>query len=172
MKNLNKNNSQINESLNEGDLKWLVYDTVMLDMHKTKLGEDKDYIVLAIPVKDKSPADDLATFIEHGVAEFEDVEVSPATDDQGRYLVYVEFKRSPEVYKNIADILSDSKRLCEIEAWKFLHKVDAEPLECNEENFNSVINTDPTTYGQTPEEIEQAKVEETIKARYKFLLNY
>lgn len=169
---MNNSKNQINESLNEGDLKWLVYDTVMIDMHKTKLGEDKDYIVLAIPVKDKNPADDLATFIEHSVAEFEDVEVSPATDDQGRYLIYVEFKRSPAVYDNINDILNDSKRLCEIENWKFSYKKDVGPLEFNEENFNNSINTEPETYGQTPEEIEQAKVEESIKARYKFLLNY
>ena len=172
MNKINSNNSPLSESLSQGDLKWLVYDTVMVDMHKTKLGEDRDYIVLAIPLKDKKPADDLATFIEHSIAEFEDVEVSPATDDQGRYLIYVEFERNPEVYKNIADILQDSSRLCDIVEWKFINKLDQEPVDFNEENFKALINTDPETYGKTPEEIEQAQVEEAIKARYKFLLTY
>jgi hypothetical protein len=165
-------NNNLNESLHEGDLQWLVYDEVMIDMHKTKLGEDKDYIVLAIPVKDSKPANDLALFIEHGTAEFEDVEVSPATDDKGRYLIYVEIKRDPNAFTSISNILNDSKRLSNIEAWKFISGTASEPIEFNEENFAGHVNTDPTSYGQTPEEQEQKAVEESIRSRFKFLLNY
>jgi hypothetical protein len=165
-------NSKINESLHEGDLQWLVYDEVMIDMHKTKLGEDKDYIVLAIPCKDKNPANDLASFIEHSTVKFEDVEVSSATDDQGRYLIYVELKRDPNAFETVSKILEDSKRLCKIEQWKFISEKDVQAVEFNLETFGASINTDPTTYGKPAEEIEQAKMEESIKARYKFLLNY
>lgn len=165
-------NNKLSESLHEGDLQWLVYDEVMIDMHRTKLGEDRDYIVLAIPIKDSKPADDLASFIEHSTATFEDVEVSAATDDTGRYLIYVELKRTPEAFYSINDILNDSKRLCKIENWKFLYNKDRPAVEFTAESFAEHINTDPTTYGKTPEELEQAKVEEAIKARYKFLLSY
>jgi len=165
-------NNKLNESLHEGDLQWLVYDEVMIDMHKTKLGEDRDYIVLAIPVKDQKPANDLALFIEHGVAEFEDVEVSPATDDKGRYLIYVELKRDPNAFTSIQDILNDSKRLSAIKNWKFITSDLQNALPFDEETFAAHINVDPTTYGQTPEELEQKAVEESIKSRFKFLLNY
>jgi hypothetical protein len=165
-------NNKINESLYEGDLQWLVYDEVMIDMHKTKLGEDRDYIVLAIPTKDQKPANDLALFIEHGTAVFEDVEVSPATDDRGRYLIYVELKRDPNAFTNINNILNDSKRLSKIETWKFISGANSEPAEFNQETFGTYINTDPTSYGQTPEDEEQKAVEESIRSRFKFLLNY
>jgi hypothetical protein len=80
-----KQNSQLNEHLSEDDLKWMVDDTVLIDMHKTKLGKDKDYIVLSLAVNDRTPAHDLARFIENSVYDYEDVEVSPATDSKGRY---------------------------------------------------------------------------------------
>jgi hypothetical protein len=175
MKKMTKNNNpknQLSESLYEGDLKWLVYDEVMIDMHKTKLGEDKDYIVLAIPIKDSKPANDLANFIEHGIAEFEDVEVSPATDDQGRYLIYVEIKRGPESFKSIQTILTDCKQLSDIHEWRFQTSKQPEAVEFTPENFAKLVVVDPAVYGRAPEEIEAEQTAESIKARYKFLLNY
>ena len=63
-----KNNNKLNESLLENDLKWLVGDEVLIDMHKTKMGKNKDYIMLSIAVNDRTPANDLAQFIENSVA--------------------------------------------------------------------------------------------------------
>ena len=60
-------NKQINEHLTSNDLRWLVDDSILIDMHKTKMGADKDYIVLSIAVNDRTPAHDLARFIENSV---------------------------------------------------------------------------------------------------------
>ena len=70
MPQMKPTNKQLNEHLSENDLKWLVDDGVLIDMHKTKLGEDKDYIVLSIAVNDRTPAHDLARFIENSVYKF------------------------------------------------------------------------------------------------------
>ena len=176
----------LKESLLENDLKWLVGEVLYLDMHKTKLGDEKDHIVLAIPVNDQKPAQDLAAFIENGVHKFEDVEVSPATDTKGRYLVYVEVERGPEAYKAIRGILNDTSRLSGVDEWKFVTMKSAE-MDFNEENFIGHIITDPAEYERVhaseeeqddseataePAGEEEAVATESIKKRLGFLLNY
>lgn len=168
--------SNITESLAENDLKWLVDNDVMIDMHKTKLGRDADHIVLAISIDDKKPANDLAFFIEHSVYDFEDVEVSAATDTNGKYLVYVEVARTPEAYNIIKGILQDSAKLTGIEQWNFKTMKMADSVEFNRDNFDSFIVTDPQEYlelhPEQPEQSKEEQVKESIKSRYKFLLNY
>lgn len=177
------NNSQLNEHLSENDLKWLVDDNILVDMHKTKLGEDRDYIVLSIAVNDRTPAHDLARFIENSIYDYADVEVSPATDSKGRYLVYVEMARNPESFKIIEGILKDTNKLSGIEQWKFKTMGINDYVPFDQNSFSQYVITDPVLYEQRhpkpvkPEEekeIEPApeSVEESIKTRMKFLLNY
>lgn len=185
-----KHNNNLSESLLEDDLKWLVDDSVLIDMHKTKLGANKDYIVLAIIINDRTPAHDLASFIENSVYDFEDVEVSSATDTKGRYLIYVELNRDPGAFKTINGILTDTKRLTGIEDWKFKGMGMNTSIPFDEESFTANIITDALEYDQlhpeveepevepdaevepSPEEVEQEAVRESIKNRLKFLMSY
>jgi hypothetical protein len=165
----------LSEHLSENDLKWLVDDDVMIDMHKTKLGQDKDYIVLAIAVTDRTPAHDLGRFIENGIYDFSDVEVSPATDEQGRYLIYVEIPRNDESFKVIDGILKDSGKLTGIKNWYFktIGLDDYTPFE--QETFSQYVITDPDIYQQQHRDqknSDTAVVKESIRSRLKFLLNY
>lgn len=195
MKHNNQHHSNLSESLLENDLKWLVDDGVLVDMHKTKLGANKDYIVLAIIVNDRTPAHDLASFIENSVYDFEDVEVSSATDTKGRYLIYVELNRDPSAFKTISGILNDTKRLTGIEEWKFKGMGMNDFVPFSEEAFANYIITDPVEYDQlhpeveeepkeepkeepapeverSEEEVAQEAVRESIKNRLKFLMSY
>jgi hypothetical protein len=184
---------QLSESLFEDDLKWLVDDAVLIDMHKTKLGANKDYIVLALVVNDRTPAHDLASFIENSVYDFEDVEVSSATDTKGRYLIYVELNRDAGAFKTIDGILNDAKRLTGIDAWKFRSMGMSDLVPFDQESFSAHVITDPAEYdrlhpevekesaqepsdepAQQPseEEVAQEAVRESIKNRLKFLMSY
>lgn len=175
-------NKIISEHLSQNDLNWLVDDGVLIDMHKTKLGEDKDYIVLSIAVTSKTPANDLATFIENSVYKFKDVEVSPATDTKGRYLIYVELERNSEAFEVIDGILKDCSRLSGIEIWKFKTLNLEDYILFDRESFDQYVVTDPVVYDQqhpkeetsTEDEAlpKQESVAESIKDRLKFLLNY
>ena len=184
MPQMKHNNQHLSESLMEDDLKWLVDDGVLVDMHKTKLGANKDYIVLAIIVNDRTPAHDLASFIENSVYDFEDVEVSSATDTKGRYLIYVELNRDTGAFNTINGILNDSKKLTGIEDWKFKGMGMNSFVPFDEETFSANIITDAGEYDQlhpeveepaeepAPEEVEQEAVRESIKNRLKFLMSY
>lgn len=179
-------NKQINEHLTSNDLRWLVDDSILIDMHKTKMGADKDYIVLSIAVNDRTPAHDLARFIENSVYKFSDIEVSPATDNKGRYLVYIEIERNDQAFEAIKGILEDSTKLSGIKSWKFKTIGFNDYMIFDEQAFKSNIILDPTLYEQrypstekpdldiTPdiEDTEKKNVRESIKSRLKFLLTY
>jgi hypothetical protein len=179
---------QLSESLFEDDLKWLVDDAVLIDMHKTKLGANKDYIVLALVVNDRTPAHDLASFIENSVYDFEDVEVSSATDTKGRYLIYVELNRDSSAFKTIDGILNDAKRLTGIDEWKFRSMGMSDLVPFDQESFVAHVITDPAEYDRlhpeveepaeeptqqpSDEEVAREAVRESIKNRLKFLMSY
>lgn len=176
-----KQNNKLNESLFEDDLKWLVSDDILIDMHKTKLGDDADYLVVSIAINDRTPAIDMAKFLENGTGDFDDIEVSPGTDNQGRYLVYIEIERTPELYNIIKAMLADAGKLCGIELWKFKSMGMPNFIEFNEEQFNNRVITSPEEYlaahpadkNAESDETEPAEsVTESIKRRLRFLMGY
>ena len=59
-------NNQLNENLEEGDLKRLVHDELHIDEYKSKMGDDADVCVISFKVAGKEPAIDLVSFIEKG----------------------------------------------------------------------------------------------------------
>jgi hypothetical protein len=193
----NRNSKTLKESLLENDLKWLVSDEVLIDMHKTKMGKNKDYLVLAIAVNDRTPANDLAQFIENSVYKFEDVEVSPATDSKGRYLIYIELPRNHEAVETITGVLHDTSKLSGIDEWKFKSMGMPNYIPLDKETMSQHLILDPAEYdrlhpeqpeeekseegdqGQDEQEHEEAEEQteeslttESIKARLKFLMNY
>lgn len=168
----------VSESLAADDLNWMVSEIVYIDMHRTKLGADKDYIVMALAVTDRNPAHDLASFIESGIHDFEDVEVSPATDEKGRYLVYTELSRDAAAFKTIMDILNDTNRLSGIDEWRFRTQGMSTDQPLTRESFTAAIITDPVEYElRYPAEPEEEKTQataatESIKQRLNFLMKY
>lgn len=167
----------VSESLSADDLKWMVSEIVYIDMHRTKLGADKDYIVMSLAVMDRNPAHDLASFIESGVHDFEDVEVSPATDEKGRYLVYTEIKRDGKAFKTIMDILNDTNRLSGIDEWRFKTMGMSTDQPLTAETFAASVITDPVEYelkhpAEPEPEPEVNATTESIKQRLNFLMKY
>lgn len=178
---MKRNKKQLGESLAADDLKWLVSDVVLLDMYKSKLGSDVEYLVLAIKVDDKNPAVDLASFIESGYRDFEDVEVSPATDEDGRYLVFIELLRNEDSYTSVLGILEDASKLSGIDDWRFLTTHMEDPVAFDEESFHRYIITSEEEYKtkhSDSENVEEStdpvvdSISESIKKRIRFLLSY
>ena len=87
---------QIKEGVEYGDLQSLVKNIVSIAEFEPKTGIDNDVVVIGFYVDDESPAQDLGTFLERGVAEILDTEVSPNPDDEGYYMVFVEIDNDEE----------------------------------------------------------------------------
>ena len=72
------------------DLRSLVYDIFEIDSFKSKMGEDKDIVVLSFSVKSQEPANDLMNFLEKGYPFVLDADVTSGEQPDGTYKVFVE----------------------------------------------------------------------------------
>lgn len=104
-------------SLKNGDLSGTILPYVSIDEFEPKAGKEQDVIVVAFYLNDQSPAEDLNTFIQRGFVDTLDVEASPNTDEEGRYLVFVEMERGKDFPSNLRALLKDVKNLCENIKW-------------------------------------------------------
>ena len=106
----------LTEGLKEGDLEDLVIPLVNIDEYETKL--DDDAIVIAFFVKDRDPASDLNRFIQKGSTGLLDTEVSPAPNEDGYYVVFVELVRNKNFPERVMEILDSLKGLTLITKWR------------------------------------------------------
>lgn len=108
--------TQINEGVKYNELKSLVSSKITVADFEPKIGNINDVTVVAFYVKDESPANDLARFIERSVIEILDTEVSPTADENGMYLVFVEIKNE-DLMRKVFEMLEDINGLVDIEEW-------------------------------------------------------
>lgn len=141
------------DSLKAGDLKLLVSHIFEVDSYKSKMGDDKDVVVLSFTVEDREPADDLASFIEKGYQFVLDADVTPGEMSNGQYKVFVELERNRHVAENIADLLYGVGKLSNIEKFKFRYYKSFDSKDAIAETLSEVIPNSPQDYESRIEEI-------------------
>ena len=139
---------QLNEELLAGDLRRLVNHVFEIDSYKSKMGEDKDIVVLSFTVEQHAPAKDLVNFIERGYDFVLDADATPGELSDGRYKVFVELERTRHAPEQIVEILNGMGKLCEIEEFKFRYHKGFNSILVNEENLAEAIPTTPADYEQ------------------------
>ena len=154
-------------SIQHNDLVDLIEPIISIDQYKSKVGDDKNIVVVAFSIKDPDPAKDLSQFIETG-HETVDVDVSPGPDKDGLYKVFVELERNSKLFNSINKIIEDIHRIDnDLGAVKFsAYKLDT-PLDWNEGNFKNAVYS--SSYDYTIATNPDAHV---IAERMKFLNSY
>lgn len=104
------------EGLKEGDLAELVLPMISIDEYESKL--DDDSVVVAFYVGDKDPSQDLNRFIQKGAASILDTDVSPAPNEDGYYMVFVEMLRDENMPKKLISTLESLEGLTRLTTWK------------------------------------------------------
>jgi len=157
----------LNEGLQGNDLRGHIKNIVSVDQYKSKLGDDKNVIVLAFKIRDKFPAQDLSQFLESAL-KLLDVDISPGPDKEKYYSVYVEIERNSNSYATIQRLLDDTSRLDdEIGDWMFTSYENKMPQPWSEEAFNKSVISNAYDY-----EIKHNPEAAQIAERMKFLNNY
>lgn len=103
------------EGLKENDLEDLVRSELSIDEYESKL--DDDSIVVSFAVEDKDPAGDLNRFIQKGAVEILDTDVSPAPNQDGDYLVFVEMLRDDKFPERLVQMLHSLEGLTAVSKW-------------------------------------------------------
>lgn len=154
-------------SLKNGDLAGTILSNISLDEFEPKAGEEKDVIVVAFYLKDEDPAEDLNTFIQRGFIDVLDVEVSPNTDEEGRYLVFVEMARDETFPNKFLALLTDVQNVAGKLDWKIktYYSGDQEFSPADPE-LASYIVLDPAQY-VPKDEFKMKEIEEGIEQFFK-----
>ena len=138
----------VNEGLKAGDLDGVVSKRFSVDQFKSKMGEDRNIMVLAFTVDGMSPAKDLERFAETGYKEVLDADATPGTLEDGKHRVFVEFARIEAVDRHVAKFLDDLKKLTNIEIFEFTYHKDPTPFEASAKNLADILPRTPITYTQ------------------------
>lgn len=137
------------EGLKAGDLEDLVLPLINIDEYESKL--DDDSIVIAFYALDRDPASDLNRFIQKGAASILDTDLSPAPNEDGYYLVFVEILRDSEFPKKVESILESLTGLTNIKTWRAqIHDVEGTNV-ITPELLATKVRLVPIDDGQGPE---------------------
>ena len=140
--------SNLNEGLEQNDLKRLVYPELHIDEYKSKMGKDENVIVLSFKVTGREPAEDLVNFIEKGYEWVLDADVSAGELDDGDFLVFVECDREPEVADHIMSMMQDVMNLTDqdLDEWTIQIRSNPTPLELTADNIRNNVPLTSMSY--------------------------
>ena len=141
---------KLKESLRPGDLRDTIDSLIEIDRYKPKIGTDADTVVVAFKANTKDAAVDLGAYLEWSSQKIEDVEVSDASDKDGKFHVYLEIKRMPGINEKIIEIIKDAEHAIGQLEWKFVG-MDGLRKDLDIGNLNQEIVQDPKMYALPPE---------------------
>lgn len=144
--------SNLIESLKPDDLKHLVSNIFEVDSYSSKMGSDKDIVVVSFTVEDKSPANDLVNFVERGYDFVLDADAAPHEAKDGRYHVFVEMERTRHVPKNIMEMLHGISKLTGIPDFKFRYYKSFNSIPVDEQTLQETIPVSKQDYDVTIKE--------------------
>lgn len=150
----------LNEGLRHGDLKDFVSEVFTVDHFKSKMGEDRDVVVIGFRVKEKHPAMDLMEFIEKGYKFILDGDMSAGEEQDGQYQVFVEIERTQNLPGQLRELLSGVSQLCGCYEWKFHYQKSNKIVEFNEQTVMENIPLTATDYEMKILEIKNQDVKE------------
>ena len=143
----------VNEGLKAGDLEGVVSSRFSVDQFKSKMGEDRNIMVLAFSVDGVAPAKDLERFAETGYKSVLDADATPGSMEDGKHKVFIEFARTPSVISEIMKFLEDLKKLTNIQEFEYTYHKGENPTMVSAGTMEEAIPTTPEAYEQRVNEI-------------------
>ena len=133
--------NNLSEGIEYGDLGRLVQPQMSIDEYRSKMGEDKDIVVVGFTVFGKEPADDLVNFVEKSYDWVLDADVSSGETSDGNYMVFVEIQRKAKAAEHIMAMLTDMMNLTDqsLKDWTFTYYKGNDRLPVTIENLTEKI---------------------------------
>lgn len=136
----------LNEAIRYQELKGVVCPEISIDEFEPKTGDESDVIVVALFCKEEEAANDLRDFLEKGVVDTLDIDTSPASDENGRYLVFIEFKRDTRFWNDLNEIIDDALRLSGDLDWTVTTYLNNRPFKLDDPELRNYVILDPESY--------------------------
>jgi hypothetical protein len=147
--------------LRHKELEGQIVPLISIDEFEPKTGTTEEVIVVAFFAKDELPAFDLDEFIDKGVIDFLDSEVSPNPNEDAYYLVFVEFKRQPNFWLKFYDLVKDIENVTGELQWRVQPYLVDELYKVHDKRLHDVVITDQASY--VPKKQYDATVEDFFR---------
>jgi hypothetical protein len=161
-------NSQLNEGLRPNDLKEMISSIFEVDAYRSKMGEDRDVVVLSFTAADRNPAKDLMEFIEKGYSFVLDADVSSGENKNGEYYVFVELARNEKLAEHIKELTYGINRLTGIDEFKFKYHKSSLTHPVKEDVIRKIVPSNASSY---EEFLSKAKTESVKSFFNKTIMN-
>ena len=122
-----------------GEMINLVNSTISIDQYKPKIGEANETVVVAFEVQQELAAKDLSNLIETDIVESLDVDISQGPNNNGNYLVFVEFARDNKLHNRIMEIMKCVSNVTEITEWQYEYYKGTGAVDLNEDNLKETV---------------------------------
>lgn len=146
-----------------GDLKHLVYDIFEIDSFKSKMGDDKNIVVLSLSARTKESANDLMNFLEKGYPFVLDADVTSGEQADGSYKVFVELERNKDIPDQIVEIVDGVKKLSDLDEMRFRYYKSFQSSPVDSQTVSETVPLDNDAY--------DIKVNESNMENYKNFFN-
>ena len=146
-----------------GDLKHLVYDIFEIDSFKSKMGDDKNIVVLSLSARTKESANDLMNFLEKGYHFVLDADVTSGEQADGSYKVFVELERNKDIPDQIVEIVDGIKKLSDLDEMRFRYYKSFQSSPVDVQTVSETVPLDNDAY--------DIKVNESNMENYKNFFN-
>ena len=150
----------VNEGLKAGDLEGIIGKRFSVDQFKSKMGDDRNIMVLAFTADSQAAAKDLERFAETGYKEVLDADATPGTMEDGKYRVFIEFARVEQVDQHVRKFLDDLSKLTNIETFEFTYHKRTVPFEASGKNLADVLPRTPIAYTQKVQQLRLGEVKD------------
>jgi hypothetical protein len=154
-------------SIEHGDLRRLVHTELHLDEFESKLGKNRDVVVVSLKVAGKEPGQDICSFVEKGYDWVLDADVSPGEMNDGDYIVFIELPRDQECVSHIIEMMEDLMNLTEQELsdYRVRYRHDTVDNSLDEETLRRVLPASPEEYDSRygKKEIDELKLAAGVK---------
>lgn len=127
----------LREGMRPGDLAGLVLPLLSVDEYEAKI--DPGAVAIGFYVHDQDAAQDLNRFLQKSPVPLLSSEVSPAPDQHGYFLVFVEMLPSRQIGRDLQSLLREVEPLCDVAHWKVRVRKTSELLQFSVETFVDLL---------------------------------
>lgn len=134
--------------IRHGELKDLIVPLISIDEFQAKTGDDNEVIVIAFFLRDEMAAYDLDDFIDKGTVDVLDSEVSPNPNEDGFWVVFVEFHRKPNFWFKLYELVKDVENLSTKLNWEVQPYKHPRLFDLYDKKLFEIVPTTKEAYGQ------------------------
>ncbi len=141
----------LTEGLNYQDMKNHVVPLLSIDEFKSRIGNDKDIIVLTFVVSAEAVGNDLVDWLERGYDWIIDAEISPGEVLDKKYYVFAEMNRRSSAAKRIIELLEDLYTLTDIKVDSWRLKIEDKKYPATQDTIKRFVKLNSADYANSEE---------------------